>query len=345
MRRDDALGRSGPQIFRPRRARQRHPALRHLAALRLHRHHAVRRHRRGDCRAGSRRASCSAWCSCSRASPSRSPRCRSTCGRPTSMRARRPRLPPSSPGAEGGGDGAARRVAIDALGPPTDDWRQIVVFAALASIVLGASARSDRRTSSGCSPIRSINNVGFILIGLAAGTPAGVASVLLYLAIYVAMTLGSFLVVLQMRDEDGEPVETIAALSGLSRSRPGLAAGDGDVHVQPRRHPAAVRLLAKFVVFQAAVQADLAARRGWHRRLGDRRLLLYQDRQDDVFRRARAAFQRSRDWIEEPADRRPARSSFRRLAICYWARWTPPPNVPRARSSFNSHASANRIHQ
>src|SRR3546814_10944358 len=70
----------------------------------------------------------------------------------------------------------------------------------------------------------SINNIGFALIGLAAASPEGVAAVLFYMTVYVAMTMGSFICVLQMRDLDGRPVETIASLSGLSRTRPGLAA-------------------------------------------------------------------------------------------------------------------------
>ena len=57
----------------------------------------------------------------------------------------------------------------------------------------------------------SINNIGFVLIGLAAGTAECVAAVLFYLVVYVVMTLGSFIVVLQMRGADGQPIETIAS--------------------------------------------------------------------------------------------------------------------------------------
>ncbi|MFN4096661.1 MAG: NADH-quinone oxidoreductase subunit NuoN, partial [Sphingomonas sp.] len=119
------------------------------------------------------------------------------------------------------------RVAIEAMGPVTSDWRQIVIFAALASIAsmaLGAFAAIGQTNIKRLLAYSSINNVGFALIGLAAGTAEGVAGVLTYLTIYVVMTLGSFLVVLQMRDADGQPVETIASLSGLSRTRPALAA-------------------------------------------------------------------------------------------------------------------------
>jgi NADH-quinone oxidoreductase subunit N len=70
----------------------------------------------------------------------------------------------------------------------------------------------------------SINNVGFALIGLVAGGPAGASAVLFYMAVYVVMTLGAFLCVQRMRDENGEPVEAIDTLSGLAQTRPGLAA-------------------------------------------------------------------------------------------------------------------------
>ena len=121
-------------------------------------------------RAGRRRwACCSAWCSCSPGSPSRSARCRSTCGRPTSTKARRRRSPPSSPRRRRSRRCCcATRVCLDALGPATDAWRQIVIFAALASIFLGAIAAYGQTNIKRLLAYSSINNVGFALIGLAA---------------------------------------------------------------------------------------------------------------------------------------------------------------------------------
>ena len=107
------------------------------------------------------------------------------------------------------------RVAVDAMGSSTDAWRQIVVFSALASTILGGVAAIGQTNFKRLLAYSSINNVGFALFGLAAGTPQGVAATMTYMAVYVAMTLGSFICVLQMRDADGEPVETIASLSGL----------------------------------------------------------------------------------------------------------------------------------
>lgn len=151
----------------------------------------------------------------------------------------------------------AVRVAIEAMGPVTSDWRQIVVFAALASIVLGAVAAIGQSNIKRLLAYSSINNVGFALIGLAAGTAEGAASVLTYLTIYVVMVLGSFLVVLQMRDADGQPVETIASLSGLSRTRPGLAAALAMFMFSLAGIPPLFGFWAKFAVFEAAVKAGL----------------------------------------------------------------------------------------
>ncbi|THD35181.1 MAG: NADH-quinone oxidoreductase subunit NuoN [Sphingomonas sp.] len=149
------------------------------------------------------------------------------------------------------------RVAIDAMGPAIADWRQIVIFASLASIIFGAVAAIGQRNIKRLLAYSSINNVGFLLVGLAAGTQAGVSSVLLYLLIYVAMTLGSFLVVLQMRDANGDPVESIDSMAGLSVTRPGLAAAMAIFMFSLAGIPPLLGFFAKLAVFQAAVQAGL----------------------------------------------------------------------------------------
>ncbi|MGZ8997996.1 MAG: NADH-quinone oxidoreductase subunit NuoN [Allosphingosinicella sp.] len=150
------------------------------------------------------------------------------------------------------------RVAIEALGPALFEWRQIIIFMALASTVLGGVAAIGQRNIKRLLAYSSINNVGFALIGLAAGTREGVASVLFYMAVYVVMTLGSFLVVLRMRDEEGRPVESIASLSGLSRTRPWLAFAMMFFMFSLAGIPPLLGFWPKFIVFQAAVQADLA---------------------------------------------------------------------------------------
>ncbi len=151
----------------------------------------------------------------------------------------------------------AVRVAIEAMGPAVADWRQIVIFASLASIIFGSVAAINQNNVKRLLAYSSISNVGFMLVGVAAGTPAGVASVLLYLTIYIAMTLGAFLVVLQMRDTNGEPVETIDSLAGLSETQPGLAAAMIIFMFSLAGIPPLLGFFAKLAVFNAAVTAGL----------------------------------------------------------------------------------------
>ena len=151
------------------------------------------------------------------------------------------------------------RVAIEALGPAGLDWQQIVIFVALASIIFGAVAAIGQTNIKRLMAYSSINNVGFALIGLAAGTPAGVAATMSYMAIYVLMTIGSFACILQMRDAEGNPVETIASLAGLSQSRKGLSAAFAIFMFSMAGIPPLFGFWAKFLVFDAAVAANLAA--------------------------------------------------------------------------------------
>ena len=149
------------------------------------------------------------------------------------------------------------RVAVEAMGPATFEWRQIVIFMALASTILGGVAAIGQRNSKRLLAYSSINNIGFALIGLAAPTREGVASVLFYMAVYIVMTLGSFLVVLRMRDNEGRAVESVASLSGLSRNRPWLALAMAVFMFSLAGIPPLFGFWPKFLVFNAAVAADL----------------------------------------------------------------------------------------
>lgn len=151
------------------------------------------------------------------------------------------------------------RVALDAFGAQVDAWRQIVIFAALASIILGALGAIGQSNLKRLLAYSSINNVGFILIGLAAATASGASAMLVYLAIYVAMSLGSFVAVLMLRTAEGEQLEGVADIAGLSRTRPLLALCLAAMMFSLAGIPPLFGFWGKFVVFQAAVQADLVA--------------------------------------------------------------------------------------
>ncbi|MGE4430672.1 MAG: NADH-quinone oxidoreductase subunit NuoN [Sphingobium sp.] len=150
------------------------------------------------------------------------------------------------------------RVTVEAMGTAFDAWQQIIIFLALASIFFGAVAAIGQKNIKRLMAYSSINNVGFALVGLAAGTPEGVAAVLSYLTIYVVMTMGSFYCILQMRDADGNPVEDIASLAGLSHSRKGLAAAFAIFMFSLAGIPPLFGFWAKFLVFDAAVGAGLS---------------------------------------------------------------------------------------
>ncbi len=149
------------------------------------------------------------------------------------------------------------RVAIEAFGSQTEMWRPIVIVASLASVLVGALGAIGQSNIKRLLAYSSINNVGFILLGLAAATREGVSAMLVYLAIYVPMTIGGFVAVLMLKDKDGRHLEGISDLAGLSRHRPMLALGLGSIMFSMAGIPFLFGFWGKFVVFQAAVGAGL----------------------------------------------------------------------------------------
>jgi NADH-quinone oxidoreductase subunit N len=151
------------------------------------------------------------------------------------------------------------RVCIVALAPATDAWRQIVIFAALASIFLGAIAAYGQTNIKRLLAYSSINNVGFALVGLAAAGQQGTSSVLFYMAVYVVMTLGAFLCVLWMRDGEGRPIESIDSLAGLAQTRPAYAAALAIFMFSLAGIPPLFGFWPKLLVFNAAVASGFVA--------------------------------------------------------------------------------------
>ncbi len=149
------------------------------------------------------------------------------------------------------------RISVTALGPATGAWQQILIFMALASIILGAVGAIGQSNIKRLLGYSSINNIGFALVGLAAGTQQGVAAIMSYMAIYVVMTLGAFACVMQMRKADGTHVEDIASLSGLSQHNKPLAAALAILMFSLAGIPPLFGFWGKFLVFQAAVAAGL----------------------------------------------------------------------------------------
>jgi NADH-quinone oxidoreductase subunit N len=148
------------------------------------------------------------------------------------------------------------RAAVVAFPGITSQWQQIVVFVAIASMALGAFAAIGQRNIKRLMAYSSIGHMGFALIGLAAGTSEGVQGVLVYVAIYVTMTLGVFAVILSMRRSTGM-VETIDQLSGLARTSPTTAFFMAMLLFSMAGVPPLAGFFAKFYVFLAAIKAGL----------------------------------------------------------------------------------------
>ena len=102
----------------------------------------------------------------------------------------------------------------------------------------------------------SIANMGFALVGLAAGSEAGVQGVIIYMAIYMAMTLGTFACILAMR-RGNAVVETIDDLAGLSRNSPLMAFLLAMLLFSLAGIPPLAGFFAKYYVFLAAIEAGL----------------------------------------------------------------------------------------
>ncbi len=136
------------------------------------------------------------------------------------------------------------------------DWQQIIVFISIASMALGAFAAIGQSNIKRLLAYSSIGHMGFALVGLAAGSAEGVRGVVIYMMIYLIMTLGVFACVLAMRRK-GTHVEEIADLAGLARHNKGLAFVLAMLMFSLAGIPPLAGFFAKYFVFTAAVQSGL----------------------------------------------------------------------------------------
>ncbi len=149
------------------------------------------------------------------------------------------------------------RVMIDAFQPAADQWQQIVVFLSIMSMILGAFAAITQTNIKRLMAYSSIGHIGYALIGLAAGTEGGIISVVIYMTVYLATTLGAFACILAMRRADEGMVEDISDLAGLVRTKPWMAAAFTLLLFSLAGIPPLVGFFGKFYVFLAAVEADM----------------------------------------------------------------------------------------
>lgn len=148
------------------------------------------------------------------------------------------------------------RVMHDAYGGVVGDWQQIVVVLSVLSMFLGAIAAIGQRDIKRLMAYSSIAHMGYALMGLAAGTAFGVQAMLIYMAIYVTMNIGTFAFILSM-ERDGQPVTEIESLKMYSRAQPGRAMAMLILLFSLAGVPPLLGFFGKFYVLRAAYEADL----------------------------------------------------------------------------------------
>ena len=148
------------------------------------------------------------------------------------------------------------RVVEQAFPAITGQWQQVIVFMAIASMGLGAFAAIGQNNIKRLLAYSSIGHVGYVLVGLAAGTAEGVTGVATYMAIYLVTSFGAFACVLAMKRSEIY-CEDISDLAGLSKTNPALAFAFAMLMFSLAGIPPLAGFFAKFYVFAAAVNAKL----------------------------------------------------------------------------------------
>jgi NADH-quinone oxidoreductase subunit N len=148
------------------------------------------------------------------------------------------------------------RFMLTPFGALVADWRGIIIFLSVASMVFGAVAAIAQQNIKRLMAYSSISHIGYALIGLASATASGIRGILVYMAVYLVMNLGTWAVILCMRRR-GRMVEGIADLAGLSRTQPGLALALGIFMFSLTGIPPTAGFFAKLYIFIAAINAHL----------------------------------------------------------------------------------------
>jgi NADH-quinone oxidoreductase subunit N len=148
------------------------------------------------------------------------------------------------------------RAMVSPFGHLLAQWQQLIVLVAIASMLLGALAAIGQRNIKRLMAYSSIGHIGYMLIGLAAGTPAGVRGVLIYLITYVFMNAGTFACIIAMRRR-GRMLESISDLSGLARTDPTLALLLAVFMFSMAGIPPLSGFWGKYFIFTAAVQSGM----------------------------------------------------------------------------------------
>jgi NADH-quinone oxidoreductase subunit N len=138
----------------------------------------------------------------------------------------------------------------------TGQWSQVVVAVAVISMAVGALAGLVQKNLKRLLAYSSIANIGYALMGLAAGTEAGVQAMLMFMVLYMIDVTGFFACLLAL-SRKGEAMETLPSLAGLAKERPGIALALTGLSFSVMGIPPFSGFWAKYYVFKAAISAGL----------------------------------------------------------------------------------------
>jgi NADH-quinone oxidoreductase subunit N len=148
------------------------------------------------------------------------------------------------------------RVFLTTLEPLRGEWLPVVSGIAALTMILGTVVGVAQSSVKRMLAYSSIAHAGYLLIGLVAANEAGKAAILFYLAAYAVANLGAFGVLAALSSAD-RPHDDIRDFTGLWNERPGLAALLTVFLLSLGGFPPTVGFVAKWYIFNAAVQADL----------------------------------------------------------------------------------------
>jgi len=137
-----------------------------------------------------------------------------------------------------------------------DQWKNILVFMALASMILGAVAAIGQTNIKRLIAYSSIGHIGYTLAGISTGTISGYSSSISYITIYVIMNLGVFGCIFLMK-KDGKYCEDIKDLAGISKQNPLLAVSFLIIMFSLAGIPPLAGFFAKFYVFMSVIESGM----------------------------------------------------------------------------------------
>lgn len=148
------------------------------------------------------------------------------------------------------------RIFSDSLIGMFDDWRLPVAILAAVTIIIGNIAALLQPGMKRMLAYSGIAQAGYVLIGIASGSVAGIEAVLYYLVAYTAMTMAAFAVVV-MREREVQDGDQVDALRGIGRSRPMMGVVLTIAMLSLAGFPPFSGFIGKFMLFGAAVDANM----------------------------------------------------------------------------------------